>query len=105
MRSFATSAVPLNVASMATEELSDLINCLDPSATPDPSLAKQWSPHSPPYSLDPMPEFAMHTVEHTRWIQEERHGQYPNLPTSVYSKLDCSIEDLGSSFSTTRPLL
>lgn len=61
----------------ATTELSDLINRLDLTATPEASPARRWLRVTPDQSPDAMPEFAIATVE--RAIRQ----RYPDVPSSV----------------------
>jgi serine/arginine repetitive matrix protein 2 len=64
----------------ATTELSDLINRLDLTATPEASPARRWLQATPEQSPDAMPEFAIATVE--RAIRQ----RYPDVPSSVRSE-------------------
>ncbi|KAF8326870.1 uncharacterized protein EI90DRAFT_3069364 [Cantharellus anzutake] len=87
----AGQTLPLNMLTAATEELYDLINRLDLSTTPEASPAKRWSPHSKNFTPDPMPAFALHTIERARQIR------YPDVPSSV--KPDRTF-DVDTSFSS-----
>lgn len=81
------------MVNVATSELSDLINRLDLTATPQASPARHWLQATPNRSPDAMPEFALATVE--RAIRQ----RYPDVPSSVQSKGNTTF-NIDSSFNS-----
>ncbi|KAF8310346.1 uncharacterized protein EI90DRAFT_3139765 [Cantharellus anzutake] len=87
--------LPLNMLTAAAEELYDLINWLDLSATPEASPAKCWSPHSKNFTLDPVLAFT---------LQRACQICYPDVPSSAKPDHMFDVDmSFGSSKSQETP--